>query len=82
MSSIHLALLTEDGLRFTVELRRFRPVVIDGSIRYAAILAPLAEKIGIYQRGNHLIFNYFSTYFQVCQGNEIRCWVTDRNHVS
>lgn len=45
MSSIHLALLTEDGLRFTVELRRFRPVVIDGSIRYAAILAPLAEKL-------------------------------------
>ncbi|ACD08481.1 hypothetical protein SbBS512_E2379 [Shigella boydii CDC 3083-94] len=32
--------------------------------------------------GNHFIFNYFSTYFQVCQGNEIRCWVTDRNHVS
>lgn len=49
MSSIHLALLTEDGLRFTVELRRFRPVVIDGSIRYAAIFGPLWQKIGIYQ---------------------------------
>lgn len=57
MSSIHLALLTEDGLRFTVELRRFRPVVIDGSIRYAAIFGPpLAEKIGIYQRGKSFDF--------------------------
>lgn len=82
MSSIHLALLTEDGLRFTVELRRFRPVVIDGSIRYAAIFGPFGRENWYLSKGKSFDFNYFSTYFQVCQGNEIRCWVTDRNHVS
>ena len=83
MSSIHLALLTEDGLRFTVELRRFRPVVIDGSVRYATVLSTLWQRELVFIKGgDHLIFNYFSTYFQVCQGNEIRCWVTDHNHVS
>ena len=83
VSSIHLALLTEDGLRFAVELRRFRPVVIDGSVRYAVIFGTLWQRELVFIKGgNHLIFNYLSTYFQVCQGNEIRCWVTDRNHVS
>ena len=74
---------TEDGLRFTVELRRFRPVVIDGSVRYATVLSTLWQRELVFIKGgDHLIFNYFSTYFQVCQGNEIRCWVTDHNHVS
>ena len=83
VSSRHLALLTEDGLRFTVELRRFRPVVIDGSVRYATVLSTLWQRELVFIKGgDHLIFNYFSTYFQVCQGNEIRCWVTDHNHVS
>ncbi len=47
-------------------------------VRYVTLLFwhPLAERIGIYQRGKSFDFNYLSTYFQVCQGNEIRCWVT------
>ena len=54
MSSIHLALLTEDGLRFTVELRRFRPVVIDGSIRYAAIFGPLWQRKLVFIKGGKI----------------------------
>lgn len=37
MSFIYFVFLIEDGLRFIVELRRFRFVVIDGSIRYVVI---------------------------------------------
>lgn len=51
VSSIHLALLTEDELRFTVELRRFRPVVIDGSIRYAAIFGTLWQRELVFIKG-------------------------------
>lgn len=56
MSSIHLALLTEDGLRFTVELRRFRPVVIDGSIRYAAIFGPFGRENWYLSKGKSFDF--------------------------
>ncbi len=49
-------LLTEDELRFTVELRRFRPVVL--MVRYVTLLflAPFGRENWFYQRGKSFDF--------------------------